>query len=97
MLTSNCDLVANHAEALLPGIHAAFHDDIYASGRPGIGKPDPAVFRALVTHPGIASAEALFVYDLPENVAGAREAGLHAHHFTGIDKSRDMLRRFGAL
>jgi putative hydrolase of the HAD superfamily len=37
----------------------------------------------------------LFVDDLAENVAGAREAGLHGHHFTSVKEFQTDLMRYG--
>ncbi|WP_425602572.1 hypothetical protein [Luteibacter flocculans] len=42
---------------------------------------------------GFTPAESLFVDDLAANVAGAREAGLHGHVFTGSAALSDKLRR----
>jgi len=39
----------------------------------------------------------LFVDDLPANVAGAREAGLFAHHHTSVQAFRQALSAHGLL
>lgn len=44
-------------------------------------KPDPAIYRHAVDGLGIHPAEALFLDDRPENVEGARAAGLRAIQF----------------
>ncbi|MFA4944988.1 MAG: HAD family phosphatase [Lentisphaeria bacterium] len=48
----------------------------------GLMKPDPRIYRLAVERLGVAPAETLFIDDLPENVAGARQAGLRAVPFT---------------
>lgn len=67
--------------------HYAFHrdrgdyalfDEVYASCRLGLAKPDPAFYRAILSAEGCRPQEAVFVDDLPENVAGARQVGLRA-------------------
>jgi putative hydrolase of the HAD superfamily len=37
----------------------------------------------------------LFVDDLEENVAGAREAGLRGHHHTSVETFRQALSSYG--
>jgi FMN phosphatase YigB (HAD superfamily) len=43
------------------------------------------VYRAVAARYGVAPTDTAFVDDSAEYVAGAREAGLRAHHFTGLD------------
>jgi len=52
------------------------------SGREGVIKPDPRIFAALCDRAGLAPAECLFIDDSPRNVAGARDFGMQAEHFT---------------
>lgn len=97
VLTNNVDLVALHADTLLPGIVEAFGADIYASGALKLAKPDPEVFRAMATRLGVAPEESFFVDDLTENIDGAREAGMTAHHFSGIGGLLPALAARGAI
>ncbi len=97
VLTNNVDLVADHADTLLPGIADAFGADIYASGALKLAKPDPAVFRAMAAHLGAAPEESFFVDDLAENIDGARAAGMTAHHFSGIGGLLPALAARGAI
>lgn len=97
VLTNNVDLVAQHADTLLPGIVAAFGADIYASGALRLSKPDPAVFHAMAARLGVTPEESFFVDDLPENVAGARAAGMAAHRFDGIAGLLPALTARGAI
>lgn len=97
VLTNNVDLVATHAEELLPGITAAFGEHIYASGALKLAKPDPAVFAAMAARLGVAPEEGFFVDDLAENIGGAREAGMAAHHFNGIAGLLPALAARGAV
>lgn len=48
-----------------------------------IMKPDPAIYRVLCDRYRLDPAECLFVDDNADNCAGARVAGMRAHHFTG--------------
>lgn len=55
-------------------------DDAFYSCDMGLAKPDPAYFTHIVRRLDLTPERALFVDDVPANVAGAREAGLHADH-----------------
>jgi len=45
-------------------------------------KPEPAIYHHAIQGLGVEPAEALFLDDRPENVEGARAAGIHAELFT---------------
>jgi putative hydrolase of the HAD superfamily len=50
----------------------------YSSAMVGVGKPDPAMFRAALDHAGAAAAEAVHVGDhLHDDIAGAAAVGMH--------------------
>ncbi|MBL8588756.1 MAG: HAD family phosphatase [Methylobacteriaceae bacterium] len=83
-LLSNNDLLAKETLGeIFPGLPDLFAPHAHVSAEFGLQKPDPAIFRALCARLGVAPAEAVFVDDLAENVAGARAAGLSAHVFAG--------------
>jgi putative hydrolase of the HAD superfamily len=83
------DLVAS-------GLGGAF-DQVFNSARLGRAKPDPAAFTAVVAEMGAEPGRCLFVDDTVANVAGARQAGLNALVFTGIDALRGELVRWRLL
>jgi glucose-1-phosphatase len=66
------------------GDYDVFHAT-YASHLLHEAKPDPAFYQAIVRAEGVEPGAALFVDDLEANVAGARQAGLQALHFTDVD------------
>lgn len=70
-------------------------DEIYNTAEIGIAKPDPAVFHHLLDIERTAAGDALFIDDLAENVAGARTAGLRAHHHTDRASTVAFLEREG--
>lgn len=53
-------------------------DHLIISAEEGLAKPDPQLYHLALERIGIAPAEAVFIDDLPENVAAAQAAGLHA-------------------
>jgi glucose-1-phosphatase len=53
---------------------------LYISSRIGLRKPDKAAFDHVARDMGVAPGRILFFDDAPENVEGARRAGLQAVH-----------------
>ncbi len=76
------------------GIADAF-DAIVISGCEGVIKPDPAIFELALEQVGVRADEAVFVDDFRENVAAARQVGLHAVRFRGLAPLRKQLRELG--
>lgn len=60
-----------------------------------IMKPDPAIYMVLCNRYGLDPATCLFVDDNPDNVAGARVAGMQAHQFMGAWELEDHLKSLG--
>lgn len=81
--------------------HLAHHelvdafDVVFCSAEIGIAKPDTAIFRHAAEVLGVRTGDCYFTDDRPENVEGARAAGLHADVFTGRDALVERLRALG--
>ena len=81
--------------------HLAHHrlvdafDVVLCSAELGIAKPDVEIFRHALTVLAVSPEEAFFTDDRPDNVDGARRAGLHAEVFTGRDALAGQLRALG--
>ena len=58
-----------------------FHRPFY-SYRMGFRKPDPEIFRLLISQTGIEPGSAVFIDDLAENIEAARNTGLKAIHLS---------------
>lgn len=95
VLTNNTTLVADHIDRLLPELRPVFGSKIYASARFRTAKPDPRCYQLCLSELRVAPQEALFIDDLAVNVAGARQAGLSAHHHTSIESFRQRLSEHG--
>ena len=55
--------------------------------------PDPIIFERTLARLGRAATEAVFIDDMPANVAGARAIGLAAIHFRpGLDLAAELAR-----
>ena len=78
--------------------YADHFDALFHSWQIGYAKPDPAFFAHIVQALGVRPDEAVLVDDMAPNVAGAREAGLQAVHFSRFDtygELRSKLRTLG--
>jgi putative hydrolase of the HAD superfamily len=58
-------------------------------------KPEPEIYRAVLTVLGATPGEVIFLDDRPENVAGAGALGIRGVHFTGPAEARAALARHG--
>lgn len=67
-------------------------DVIFNTAELGVAKPDPAVFRLVLSELGLEPAEVLFIDDLAENVEGARSVGLRAHQHVDRCSTVEFLR-----
>ncbi len=56
-------------------------DLVINSARVGVRKPDPAIYHLTLERLGVAPQQAIFVDDMPVNVAAAAALGIHAIHF----------------
>jgi len=74
-----------------------FGEGLHVAAEFGAKKPDPEVYRRLVARHKIEPTSAMMIDDKPENVEGAKAAGLAGHRFTGIDGLRQELRARGLL
>ena len=97
VLTNNTTLVADHIDILLPDLRPLFGPRIYTSAQFGVAKPDPRCYRLCLSELQAAPDTVLFVDDLAANVAGAREAGLFAHHYNSVETFRQALSEHGLL
>lgn len=59
----------------------------------GVVKPDPAIYHHAIRELGVKPEEALFIDNLEANIVGARAAGLHGLHFTGVEDLSRALHR----
>lgn len=97
VLTNNTTLVADHIDTLLPELRPLFGSRIYTSAAFKAAKPDPRCYRLCLAQLQAAPENVLFVDDLVANVAGAREAGLFAHHHTSVEAFAQAVAAHGLL
>lgn len=94
-LLSNTDMLHRHVlEEQFEHLHLAsvrVYSDVER-----MMKPDVRIYRMVLERlGGVAPQEAVFLDDLPENVAGARSAGLHAFQFTSRVEIEPQLAALG--
>jgi glucose-1-phosphatase len=77
VLTNNGALVHEHWTTLLPAL-SPLHGRVLCSGMLRASKPQGAIFERALVHFGHRAEDTLFLDDNADNVAGARNAGLHA-------------------
>lgn len=97
VLTNNNAIVRERIDYLLPELRPLFGEAVFASAEFRLAKPDPEIYRRCLDRLGATPAEALFIDDLPENVAGAEAAGLRGHHFTAARPLAAVLESHGLL
>jgi 2-haloacid dehalogenase/putative hydrolase of the HAD superfamily len=70
---------------------------IVVSGVEKIAKPDRRIYDMTLDRMGARAAETLFIDDSAANIAGAAQAGLATHLFTGPEKLTEALADAGLL
>ncbi len=86
-------------------IHAAYlrgklpilqrFDSVVLSNEAKVAKPDVRIFERALHEVGVAARDAVFFDDLPEYVAAAERAGLHARLFTTAGRFQSDLAELG--
>jgi len=85
----------HHAVPVAPAIGRL--EAVVVSGREGIAKPDPRIFRLLAARHDLDPARTLFTDDTPANVLAALDEGFQSVLFTDADALRGDLGARGAL
>lgn len=84
----------DYAETLYPGLKE--FDARFISGKMGVIKPDPEIYRRLEEETGFAGGELFFIDDRDDNIAAARARGWGGHVFTTPEQLLpDIVAEFG--
>lgn len=73
---------------------AKLADGKIISGYEKIAKPDPAIYRLLLSRYGLDASECVFMDDRKENVAAAIDCGIRSFVFHDYDSARSQLESF---
>jgi FMN phosphatase YigB (HAD superfamily) len=68
-------------------------DAMIISAEVKVAKPAAGIFRIALEKLGVAAGEAVFVDDMPVNVAAARSVGMHAIQFTQSQEVMEEIQR----
>lgn len=60
-------------------------------------KPDPEIYRHLLSLHGLIAEETIFMDDMPKNVEGAQSVGMRSFQFSSAKQARSVLREHGVL
>ena len=66
-------------------------DWTFVSHELGMMKPDPEIYRHVIEAVGVLPERLLFLDDVEENVAAARDVGIRSEHACGIDEVKDAI------
>jgi len=66
-------------------------DEMIISAEVGLAKPDIRIYQYAAQKLGVKPEEAIFVDDMPNNVSGALNAGMHGIRFTGTPELIELL------
>ena len=80
--------------------HAALlgrFEQIFTSTGLGLRKPEVGAYREVARRMGVAAERILFLDDTPDNVHGARRAGLRAERVTSTEEVREALSAHGLV
>jgi glucose-1-phosphatase len=97
VLTNNGPLVHAYRETLAPDLARLVGDRFLVSSSFSTMKPDPQVFLRALEQLGFYPEESFFTDDMPENVDGARAAGMSAAVFTTPSALEKVLVAHGLL
>lgn len=73
------------------GILGEYFDAFYISGELNMLKPSAAIYQHVLADLGIPAADAVFIDNRADNVAGAQELGITGHVFTDAGTLRAFL------
>ncbi len=84
------------AECLIRFPFLQSFDGVVVSAHERLIKPDPAIYRVLLTRYGLVAGDCIFIDDSGKNVEAARSVGMQAVHFVEPIDLRAELRALGA-
>jgi putative hydrolase of the HAD superfamily len=68
-------------------------DEVVYSHEAGMSKPDPRIYALACARLGVRPQEMIFLDNVDEHVAGARQAGIHAVHYQDNAQAIDEIEK----
>lgn len=92
LLTNNdrCAFTRHHSDIDLE----SWFDAVVFSSDVGVNKPNPAIYRAMLSRLGVSASQCLYIDDLARNVDAARQVGMHGEVAETPRAASAILRRF---
>ena len=75
----------------------SFFDVIVGSGYVGISKPDPEIYKLVISKLSISPSSCIFVDDAEKNIPPAKDLGITTILFRGQKKLEEELKRLGVI
>jgi FMN phosphatase YigB (HAD superfamily) len=94
LLSNNPAPFAEALPRLAPDVCEVVGGNRLVSAQLGVRKPDRRVYELALARYGVSPADAFMADDSAANVAGALEAGIHAHHFTTPERLEAAISTF---
>ncbi len=93
-------LLTNTNELHFPRLYSNYDfmeqvDGVIASHLVGCRKPEREIYELALQTAGAQPEQTLFIDDAPRNIAAARDIGLAAHRFTGMEELHAFFRENG--
>lgn len=90
-------MITNAWSSVRPALETTFaiadaFEPLIISAEVGLAKPDPRIYQLALERLGVEPAQAVFVDDFEDNVAGARWVGMQAVHFTSAPQAMAAVR-----
>ncbi|MBU6490967.1 HAD family phosphatase [Patescibacteria group bacterium] len=89
-LLSNATSPFFHTVMALSGTAGLF-DHVVVSSEIGYAKPEPEIYRAILSDMKLSSSDALMIDDSQVNLDGAKKVGMPGHLYTSVQELRDFL------
>lgn len=75
----------------------SYFDVIIGSGYVGIAKPDPEIYRLLISNLSVSPSSCIFIDDAGENIPPAKDMGITTVIFKGQKKLEEKLKELGVI
>ncbi len=96
-LTNNGYVARDGLAEMHPDFRMIFADRAYCSAELGVQKPDPAIFRAVLSRLEQTPEDVLVIDDNETNLRAALELGFYVHRYFDSETLETDLRSFGLL
>jgi glucose-1-phosphatase len=94
LLSNNPSPLGAALPILAPEVVEILGENILISYQMGVRKPEALAYELALAHYGARAQDSFMADDNAENVVGALAVGIHAHHFTTVDRLNTAIDEF---